>query len=89
VTVVLDDRLLRDWIANRDDTVVSAISAEQEATTNLCYARLCESAARADRGAILEGWAPMSGEQSSQAWSPQPTMSWSSPMRQLAWRCVS
>jgi hypothetical protein len=56
VTVVLDDHLLRDWMANRDDALVEAVSGEAIATTNLWYARLCKSAARATSGAVLRGW---------------------------------
>lgn len=56
MTAVLDDHLLRDWLARRDDALVGAVAGEPIATTNLWYARLCKSAARASGGALLEGW---------------------------------
>ncbi|HZJ27687.1 MAG TPA: hypothetical protein VFF40_11870 [Acidimicrobiia bacterium] len=56
MTVVLDDHLLRDWLARRDDALVQALARESVATTNLWYARLCKSAARAPEGALLRGW---------------------------------
>lgn len=56
MTVVVDDHLLRDWMARRDDALVDAVAGEQVATTNLWYARLCKSAARATAGSLLEGW---------------------------------
>ena len=57
VAVVLDDHLLRDWMASSDTALAKAINGDQVATTNLWYARLCKSAARASSGALLEGWA--------------------------------
>ena len=54
MTVVLDDHLLRDWMARRDDALVDAVAGEAVATTNLWYARLCKSAAGATGGALLE-----------------------------------
>lgn len=56
MTIVLDDHLLRDWLAHRDDALVDAVAGAPTATTNLWYARLCKSAARATGGALLEGW---------------------------------
>ena len=56
MTVVLDDHLLRDWMARRDSALDDAIGGEAIATTNLWYARLCKSAARATGGALLSGW---------------------------------
>jgi hypothetical protein len=56
VTVVLDDHLLRDWLGRRDDALVDAIAGEPVATSNLWYARLCKSAARAPGGTLLGGW---------------------------------
>ena len=56
MTVVLDDHLLRDWLARRDEALVDAVSGEGLATTNLWYVRLCKSAARATGGALLRGW---------------------------------
>lgn len=56
MTVVVDDHLLRDWLARRDAPLVEAIAGDSVATTNLWYARLCKSAARATGGALLRGW---------------------------------
>ena len=56
MTVVLDDHLLRDWLARRDAPLVEAVADEATATTNLWYTRLCKSAVRATGGALLEGW---------------------------------
>lgn len=57
MTALLDDHLLRDWMARRDDALESAVADEIVATTNLWYARLCKTAARARGGAVLRGWA--------------------------------
>jgi hypothetical protein len=88
VTVVLDDHLLRDWMARRDDTLVSAIGADQVATTNLWYARLCKSAARAGRGTILEGWAPGERRALIAGLVALPDDVMVVPLTRLAWRMV-
>ncbi len=54
--VLLDDHLLRDWMARRDPALVDAVGHDDVATTNLWYARLCKSAARATGGVLLSGW---------------------------------
>lgn len=54
--VVLDDHLLRDWIASRDHDLLAAVGQDPVATTNLWYARLCKTAAGASGGSILRGW---------------------------------
>ncbi len=56
MTVLLDDHLLRDWMARRDSALLRAAGDDGVATTNLWYARLCKSAARATGGALLSGW---------------------------------
>ena len=56
MTVVLDDHLLRDWMAARDDHLIAAIATDGIATTNLWYARLCKVAARATDGGGLRDW---------------------------------
>ena len=73
-------------MARRDDTLVSAIGADQVATTNLWYARLCKSAARAGSGAILEGWAPNERRALIAGLVALPDDVLVVPMRQLAWR---
>lgn len=86
MTVLLDDHLLRDWMARRDEALIEAVAGEPVATTNLWYARLCKTAARAAGGALLGGWndeerrALVAGLV---ALPPEITVS---PMRDLAWR---
>lgn len=53
MTVLLDDHLLRDWMVGPDPALRRAVRREPLATTNLWYARLCKSAARAAGGALL------------------------------------
>ena len=56
MTVLLDDHLLRDWMARRDGALVEVVGDDDIATTNLWYVRLCKSAAAATGGALLAGW---------------------------------
>jgi hypothetical protein len=56
VIVVLDDHLLRDWLASRDQDLIEAVGGDPVATTNLWYARLCKTAAGAAGGSVLRGW---------------------------------
>lgn len=56
MTIVLDDHLLRDWMAGPDDPLLGAIAGAGVATTNLWYARLCKSAASVGGGSLLGGW---------------------------------
>jgi hypothetical protein len=86
VTVVLDDHLLRDWMARRDEALVSAIGTDEVATTNLWYARLCKSAARAGNGALLQGWAVSERRALISGLVTLPDDVVVVPMRQLAWR---
>ena len=53
MTVLLDDHLLRDWMVGPDRALRRSIGDEPLATTNLWYARLCKSAARAGTGALV------------------------------------
>jgi hypothetical protein len=39
--VLLDDHLLRDWLAGPDTALKRAVARSEIATTNLWYARLC------------------------------------------------
>jgi hypothetical protein len=50
LTVLLDDHLLRDWMVRPDPVLRRAIAGEGVASTNLWYARLYKSAARAGDG---------------------------------------
>jgi len=54
--VLLDDHLLRDWIAGPDAALRQAIRHDSLATTNLFFTRLCKSAAGRQGGALLGGW---------------------------------
>jgi hypothetical protein len=54
--VLLDDHLLRDWLAGPDASLKRAVARSEVATTNLWYARLCKSAARHGGGALLGSW---------------------------------
>jgi hypothetical protein len=53
LTVILDDHLLRDWMTRPDRVLQRSVRGEELATTNLWYARLCKSAARAGAGASV------------------------------------
>lgn len=86
MTVVLDDHLLRDWMARRDSALVEAINGDQVATTNLWYARLCKSAARASGGALLQGWAVEERRALIAGLIALPADVMVVPMRELAWR---
>jgi hypothetical protein len=54
--VLLDDHLLRDWLAGPDTALKRAVARSEVATTNLWYARLCKSAAGNGGGALLGAW---------------------------------
>lgn len=84
--VVLDDHLVRDWMARRDDALVGAIGEDAVATTNLWYARLCKSAARVGGGALLQGWAASERRALIAGLIALPDDVVVIPMRQLAWR---
>jgi hypothetical protein len=86
VTVVLDDHLFRDWMARRDEPLVTAIAGQDVATTNLWYVRLCKSAARASGGALLEGWAGTERRALIAGLVALPRDVTVTPMRDLAWR---
>ena len=86
MTVVLDDHLIRDWLARRDPSLVEAVDGEQVATTNLWYARLCKSAARAAGGALLDGWRLEERRTLIAALVALRDEIVITPMRQLAWK---
>jgi hypothetical protein len=86
VTVVLDDHLLRDWLARRDAALVEAVADEAVATTNLWYARLCKTAARATGGALLAGWTARDRRALIAGLLALPDDVDVVPMRRLAWR---
>ena len=86
MTVVLDDHLIRDWLARRDEALVDAVDGEDVATTNLWYARLCKSAARATGGALLGGWRVEERRTLIAGLVALPDDIVVLPMRQLAWK---
>lgn len=86
MTVVLDDHLLRDWMARPDEPLLGAIAAEPVATTNLWYARLCKSAAAVGGGALLGGWNIDERRALVAGLVALPESVAVVPMRQLAWK---
>lgn len=54
--VLLDDHLLRDWLAGPDAVLRRALGRSNVATTNLWYARLCKSAAGHGGGSLFGSW---------------------------------
>lgn len=86
MTTVLDDHLLRDWLARRDDALIDAVASDAIATTNLWYARLRKSAARATGGALLEGWDVVERRSLIAGLVALPGGVAIVPMRDLAWR---
>jgi len=86
VTVLLDDHLLRDWMTGPDRTLRSAVGADDLATTNLWYARLCKSAARGGHGPLLGAFSPPERQAVAAALVRLPDDVAIVPMRRLAWR---
>lgn len=86
MTVVLDDHLLRDWMAGSDEDLAGATGGEPIATTNLWYARLCKSAARVTGGALLGEWGDEQRRALVAGLIALPEEVAIVPMRQLAWR---
>lgn len=73
-------------MARRDNALTEAINGDQVATTNLWYARLCKSAARASGGALLQGWAGEERRALIAGLIALPADVMVVPMRELAWR---
>lgn len=86
MTVLLDDHLLRDWMVGPDRDLRRAVRREPLATTNLWYARLCKSAARAAGGALLGDLPAAERESLVAALVKLPDDVMVVPMRDLAWR---
>lgn len=86
MTVLLDDHLLRDWMVGPDGELRRAVGREPPATTNLWYARLCKSAARAAGGALLGDLPTAEREALVAALVKLPDDILVVPMRDLAWR---
>ncbi len=86
MTVLLDDHLLRDWMVGPDRDLRRSVRREPLATTNLWYARLCKSAARAAGGALLGDLPAAERESLVAALVKLPDDVTVVPMRDLAWR---
>jgi hypothetical protein len=86
VTVVVDDHLLRDWMVGPDRDLRRAVRREPQATTNLWYARLCKSAARAAGGALTGELPPAERQALVAALVKLPDDLTVLPMRDLTWR---
>ena len=84
--LLLDDHLLRDWLAGPDAALRRAIRRDDLATTNLWYARLCKSAAGQRGGALLGSWEPNERDALVAALIALPDEIEMVPMRRLAWR---
>jgi hypothetical protein len=84
--LLLDDHLLRDWLAGPDTVLRQAVRRHDLATTNLWYARLCKSAAGRPGGALLGDWDPAERDALISALVALPDEFAVLPMRELAWR---
>ena len=73
-------------MARPDRSLPDAVGDEPLATTNLWYARLCKSAARAGRGALTGDLSPDERQALVAALVRLPDDITVVPMRQLAWR---
>jgi hypothetical protein len=87
VTILLDDHLLRDWLAGPDRELRTAVRRHSLATTNLWYARLCKSAASIPGGGpLLRHWDLDERAALVSALVAVPEKFEILPMRHLAWR---
>ena len=86
MTAILDDHLLRDWMVGPDRALRRSVGDEPLATTNLWYARLCKSAARAGTGALVGNLDPAERQAVVAALVKLPDQFTVAPMRELAWR---
>lgn len=73
-------------MARRDDALVAGIGEDDVATTNLWFARLCKSAARATGGVLLSGWNDQERRALIAGLVALPDEIGITPMRDLAWR---
>lgn len=86
MSLILDDHLLRDWMTCPDRALQRSVRGEELATTNLWYARLCKSAARAGTGALVGGLNLIERQALVAALVRLPADFKVVPMRELAWR---
>ena len=84
--VLLDDHLLRDWLAGPDAALKRAVARSGVATTNLWYARLCKSTAGHGGGALLGAWSGKEREVVIAGLIALPESISVVPMTDLAWR---
>jgi hypothetical protein len=84
--VLLDDHLLRDWLAGPDAALKRAVARSNVTTTNLWYARLCKSAAGHGGGALLGSWSGKEREVVIAGLIALPESLSVIPMIDLAWR---
>ena len=84
--VLLDDHLLRDWLAGPDSALRRSISRSDVATTNLWYARLCKSAAGHGGGSLLGSWSEAERNAVIAGLIALPDEVTVVPMKGLAWR---
>jgi len=86
LTVLFDDHLLRDWMVGPDAALSDMVGDRSVVTTNLWYARLCKSAARATAGALLRDLPEPERRAVTAALIALPETITIVPMRQLAYR---
>ena len=84
--VLLDDHLLRDWLAGPDRALRRFIGQSDVATTNLWYARLCKSAAGHRGGSLLGSWSEVERNAVIAGLIALPDEVHIVPMKVLAWR---
>jgi hypothetical protein len=84
--VLIDDHLLRDWLAGPDPALKRAMGRSAIATTNLWYARLCKSAAGHGGGSLLGSWSGAEREVVIAGLIALPDNVAVVPMTELAWR---
>jgi hypothetical protein len=84
--VLLDDHLLRDWLAGPDKALKRAVGPAVLGTTNLWYARLCKSALRHSGGALLGSWSEKEREVVVAGLIALPESIHVVAMTELAWR---
>ena len=84
--VLLDDHLLRDWLAGPDGVLRRALGRSTVATTNLWYSRLCKSAARHGGGSLFGSWSEAERNVVIAGLVALPDSVTVQAMQQLAWR---
>jgi hypothetical protein len=84
---VLDDHLLRDWIAEDLGEQLNRVASEYDlATTNLYFVRLCKSVIGARGGQLTGNWSPERRRALGQRLLQLPDSILIVPMRLIAYR---